>query len=326
MTEIESRPIEGFEPLPGALGSYLDAAKLSARYGLTWPLHIKLTLNAWLGRDMCQLNWRERQQIKMMPAFTRVLRISPRSFKFRMTGRRRHNVVSFNRDHLDRIPLVEFDTFVFVDEIVRQGLPYEKTALYSKLTSGKLRKLMRPLKTAEDPRQWGSIQSEAGFKRYYDRCMRLAESIADHGIFDMSIDGRRAQALRFGHDENILVAIDERGELNSLAEGQAPPRHFARSRAKGYPRQGGSAVGSLDAGRGRPLATMGPQRAEQRRHAGAQRGRDARWRLSRRRLRAPGHRIPQEERSLIRPRALSRGVNSIRRSPILPSGLRTLAT
>jgi hypothetical protein len=75
-----------------------------------------------------------------------------------MTGRRRHNVVSFNRDHLDRIPLVEFDTFVFVDEIVRQGLPYERTALYSKLTSGKLRKLMRPLKTAEDPRQWGSIQ------------------------------------------------------------------------------------------------------------------------------------------------------------------------
>ncbi len=213
MTEIESRPIEGFEPLPGALGSYLDAAKLSARYGLTWPLHIKLTLNAWLGRDMCQLNWRERQQIKMMPAFNRVLRISPRSFRFRMTGRRRHNVVSFNRDHLDRIPLVEFDTFVFVDEIVRQGLPCEKTALYNKLTSGKLRKLMRPLKTAEDPRQWGSIQSEAGFKRYYDRCMRLAESIADHGIFDMSIDGRRAQALRFGHDENILVAIDERGEL-----------------------------------------------------------------------------------------------------------------
>jgi hypothetical protein len=43
--------------------------------------------------------------------------------------------------------------------------------------------------------------------------MRLAESIADHGIFDMSTDGRRAQALRFGHDENILVAIDEQGEL-----------------------------------------------------------------------------------------------------------------
>jgi hypothetical protein len=213
MTDIDSPQIEGFEPLPRTLRSYLDAAKQSARYGLTWPLHIKLTLNAWLGCDMCQLSSRERQQIKMMPAFTRVLRISPRSFKFRMTGRRRHNVVSFNRDHLDRIPLVEFDTFVFVDEIVRQGLPYERTALYSKLTSGKLRKLMRPLKTAEDPRQWGSIQSEAGFKRYYDRCMRLAESIADHGIFDMSTDGRRAQALRFGHDENILVAIDEQGEL-----------------------------------------------------------------------------------------------------------------
>ncbi|HMK41920.1 MAG TPA: hypothetical protein VK451_10230 [Methyloceanibacter sp.] len=213
MTEAESRPIEGFESLPGAPGSYRDAAKLLARYSLTWPLHIKLTLNAWLGRDMCQLNSRERQQIKMMPAFNRVLRISPRSFRFRMTGRRRHNVVTFNCDHLDRIPLVEFDTFVFVDEIVRQGLPYERTVLYKKVVSGKLRKLMRPLKTAEDPRKWSSIQSEAGFKRYYDRCMRLAESIADHGIFDMSTDGRHAQALRFGHDQNILVAIDEHGEL-----------------------------------------------------------------------------------------------------------------
>ena len=213
MTDIDSPQIEGFEPLPRTLGSYLNAAKQSARYGLTWPLHIKLTLNAWLGCDMCQLSSRERQQIKMMPAFNRVLRISPRSFKFRMTGRRTHNVVTFNRDHVDRIPLVEFDTFVFVDEIVRQGLPYERTALYKKVASGKLRKLMRPLKTAEDPRKWSSIQSAAEFKRYYDRCMRLAESIADHGIFDMSTDGRRAQALRFGHDENILVAIDEHGEL-----------------------------------------------------------------------------------------------------------------
>ena len=99
----------------------------------------------------------------MMPAFTRVLRISPRSFKFRMTGRRRHNVVSFNRDHLDRIPLVEFDTFVFVDEIVRQGLPYERTALYSKLTSGKLRKLMMPFEDSRRSKAVGFNSVRGGF-------------------------------------------------------------------------------------------------------------------------------------------------------------------
>lgn len=174
----------------------------------------KVKLNALMARDAFQLQTRERKLIKAMPIFTRALRVPASCFRFRMSGKRtRSNIVSFDRDQIDHIPLFENDIFVFIDEIVRQGTPYRETILYDKLFSGQLRKLIRPLKSAEDPRNRTKIESEEEFKRYYDRCMSLADSIAKNGIFDMLTQDGYAQGYRFGHDRNMLVAIDEHGEL-----------------------------------------------------------------------------------------------------------------
>ena len=87
----------------------------------------------------------------------------------------------------------------------------------------------------------------------------------------MSTDGRRAQALRFGHDENILVAIDERGELIYWRRGKHRLAISLALGLKDIPVKVALLSGYLDeavAGHSRP---WGPQWAEQRRHAGAQR-------------------------------------------------------
>jgi len=174
----------------------------------------KLKLNALMARDAFQLQRREQKLIKNMLISTRALRVPASCFRFRMHGRRnRCNFVSFDRGQIDHIPLFENDIFVFIDEIVRQGTPYRQTILYDKLFSGRLRKLIRPLKSAQDPRNRTKIESEEEFKRYYDRCMSLADSIAKHGILDMLTQDGYAQGHRFGHDGNMLVAIDEHGEL-----------------------------------------------------------------------------------------------------------------
>ena len=70
MTDINSHKLKDLSRSRELWGRISTPPSNPARYGLTWPLHIKLTLNAWLGCDICQLSWRERQQIKMMPAFT----------------------------------------------------------------------------------------------------------------------------------------------------------------------------------------------------------------------------------------------------------------
>lgn len=172
----------------------------------------KVTLNALMGRDAYQLNPRERKVVKMMPVFERTLRVPASCFRFRMIGRRpESNILSFDRSQISRVPLMENDIFLFIDEIVRLGAPYKETILYGKLFSGKLRKLVR--KGVEDPLNRLRIGSDEEFKSYYDRCLVLADSIAKHGILNMQADDGYAQAHEFGHDRNMLVAIDEHGEL-----------------------------------------------------------------------------------------------------------------
>ena len=208
----------GIEERPWTFRSSKRKVQIKPKVGKSQKFKLspraKLTLNALLARDAYQLNPRERRQIMFMPVFDRALRVPASCFKFRMIGKRKQsNVVSFDRAQIDHIPLFDNDIFVFIDEIVRQRTPYRQTILYEKLISGKLRKLIRPLKSSEDPRNRTKIESEEEFKRYYDRCMSLADSIAKDGIFDMLTQDGYAQGYRFGHDRNMLVAIDEHGEL-----------------------------------------------------------------------------------------------------------------
>lgn len=186
-----------------------------ARSKFRFSASTKITFNALLAHDAFQLKRLERKQIRNSPSFARTLTVPACCFGFRMIGRRpRSNIITFDRSQIQRKPLTEFDIFLFVDEVIKQGKPYQETTLYGKFLSGELRKpITRAFKSADDPTNRTKITSEEEFSRYYTRCLSLADSIAKHGLFDLKTDEGYARGLNFGHDFNILVAIDEDGGL-----------------------------------------------------------------------------------------------------------------
>lgn len=170
----------------------------------------KLILNALAGRDVFILTGPERKQIKSAIVSSRTLRVPAASIRHTMKGggEAKSNLISFERAEIARIPLVKVDTFVFIDEIIRQGKPYQQTALYAQLGGKRI-----PRRIAERPERRVFLKTEDHFLRYYERCMALADSISRQGVLDMRNESSSAYVEKFGWDHNMLIAVASDGDL-----------------------------------------------------------------------------------------------------------------
>jgi hypothetical protein len=107
----------------------------------------------------------------------------------------------------------------FLREIIDEKKSYQETSLYRAFVAGE--PLKRYVQTAASIEKI-QMNSPEDFASYYDKCIRLADSIRRHGIIDVTDPDRYMELppeLR-KKDSNIGVAIDYTGKVLLYKSGQ----------------------------------------------------------------------------------------------------------
>ena len=107
-------------------------------------------------------------------------------------------------------------TFVFIDEILRKGRSPMETTLYHQLArGGAIKRYVDRGGTAVR----SEVASADAFADYHERCKRMADHIAKHGVIDVNSERARADLYDTKSDENIGVAVDPKGQLVHYRKG-----------------------------------------------------------------------------------------------------------
>ncbi|HEX2257350.1 MAG TPA: hypothetical protein VHG92_11740 [Afifellaceae bacterium] len=178
----------------------------------------RAAINLLVGRECYRFTREERRALARTITLDRTFELPTDAIGYAVRGKRRHhNVVYFDDAKLPIQPFEAHPTFVFIDEIIRQGKGYKETALYADMHRG--RRLWRQT-GSEGEKARIELGSDQQFDLYYARCFRLAESIQKHGVLDLRSSEAAGFRERDAFEDNLSVGINERGEFVHYRRGK----------------------------------------------------------------------------------------------------------
>lgn len=177
----------------------------------------KLRINAIFSRNLLALSFEERADAVGISNLDRVY-VSPESITKTSKLKTRKdrywpNIINYTR--LPSRALTEHITYIFLEEILRDGKDWNATSLFKEITSG--RTINRSINCNGVWRKHVKITSKETFYSYYVNCMDLIRSIEQIGYIDVKHGDpeliERYRGVQGGLASPVSLAIDHEGTL-----------------------------------------------------------------------------------------------------------------
>ena len=183
------------------------------------PAKLVVSVNILLRRDLLSLSSEQRERLMEAADLFGPQWISPHCLALSMIGKRRKrgNFISFARTRL-LTNLDDHPTFAFIKEILIDKRDCTQTALYRAAMTPGTR--VRRQSSAHGVKERVSLASDGEIVAYYNRCRQLAESISERGVLPMSSEEGARLRAGDGDEGDILIAIDENGEIIHYRRGR----------------------------------------------------------------------------------------------------------